>query len=278
MLKVKFVVRNLILYYRDISNVVFSFLGMLISLIIYILFLKNNLVSSFSYLDNASEFIDLWMISGLISIVAVTSSLSGFEQMIDDKNSQKIKDFIINSKINKKMIGFLYLITAFIEAVISTFIFSLICFIYLKAQYTINIPVRNIFKILICMLLLIIFSTLLFYLITNFISTNSSFASFSALIGTVTGFLSGSYIIVGELPKLMRKFLDYWPGFGLAAIIRSNLCPIDHVPHLILKKLGIIDSNFPILLTCIEILALLLIIYGKLNILKNLNTLISKRK
>lgn len=209
------------------------------------------------------------MIAGLISIVSVTSALSGFEQMLEDKNSTRIVDFIINSHISKITIEILYFITAIIEAIISTIIFIIICFAYLESQYRINLTIQKIGKILFSVLLLIIFSTLLFYLVVSFIKASSSFASLSALVGTVTGFLSGSYIVVGDLPNVMKQLLHYWPGFEVAALIRGSLCPIRGIPHHILTQLGIVDNNYPIFITSIEILFLFMVNYIKLIIAKN---------
>ena len=91
----KFIQRNLLIYIKDKTGIFFSFLGMFISLFIYIFFLRSNMISSLSRIDNIDRFVDTWMVAGLISIVSITSTLNAFGQKLEDKKDRRIDDFIV---------------------------------------------------------------------------------------------------------------------------------------------------------------------------------------
>lgn len=256
---IKFIYRNLLIYYKDISGVFFSFLGMLISLLIYIFFLKNNLVDSLGKIPNATKIIDTWMIAGLISIVSMTSPLSAFEQKIEDKKELYLYDAIVNSRLSLSKVDTSYIITSIFEGSISTIFFSILCYWYLALQYNFSLSVKEIGLCLLYMLVLIIFSSFLFSIITFFINSVSGFASLSAIVGTLAGFLSGSYIIIGELPKFIQSILKYWPGFDIAGLLRDILMPIDNIPDSILKSLGVLHGYIYLTSSCILIFILILL-------------------
>lgn len=236
-----FIKRNIQIYLKDKTGIFFSFLGMFISLIIYVLFLRSNLISSLSGIAHINKFVDTWMIAGLISIVAMTSSLNVFGQKIEDRKNNRLNDFVVNNDLNMGILNILYVITAIIEGLISTIVFIMICFGYLYVQYKEPLLNSTMLIIIFYSLILIVFSSILFSFITFFVTSTSSFSSLSAIVGTLAGFFSGTYIVYGELPKIMQKVLDIWPGFQIASIIRNKILNSDitNVPSSVLSSLGI---------------------------------------
>ncbi|MGL5899418.1 MAG: hypothetical protein ACRCZW_07095 [Lactobacillaceae bacterium] len=90
-------------------------------------------------------------------------------------------------------------------------------------------------------ILLIIFSSLVFSFVTEFLKASSSFSSLSAIVGTLTGFFSGTYIIYGELPNFMQNILRIWPGYQIAAVTRHEITKSIKIetPSSVLSSLGI---------------------------------------
>lgn len=237
----KFIHRNLLIYVKDKLGIFFSFLGMFISLFIYIFFLRSNLISSLSHINNIDRFIDTWMVAGLISIVSMTSTLNAFGQKLEDKKDRRIDDFIVNGKLSGMTLKKLYTCVSIIEGTLSTFVFSLICFGYLSVKYGYNAFDRQFVIVFMFNILLIIFSSLIFSLVTEFLKTSSSFSSLSAIVGTLTGFFSGTYITYGDLPSFMQNILNIWPGYQIAAVTRYEIIKsikID-VPAAVLSSLGV---------------------------------------
>lgn len=104
-------------------------------------------------------------------------------------------------------------------------------------KYSGVVSIQKFIEIEISSLMLIIFSTMLFSLITNFIKSDSSFTSLSVIIGTLTGFLSGSYIPYGSMPKIVQNFIRGWVGYQNAACNRYLLVKDINIPKGIKKKL-----------------------------------------
>lgn len=249
-----FIKRNIQIYLKDKTGIFFSLLGMLISLIIYVFFLRSNLISSLSGIGHVNKLVDIWMIAGLISIVSMTTPLNAFGQKLEDKKNNRLNDFVVNNNFSLASLDTLYVITAIIEGVFSTIIFMFICFGYLYMQYKESLFNSNVLVVIFYSILLIIFSSLLFSLITSWLTSTSSFSSLSAIVGTLAGFFSGTYIVYGDLPNFMQQVLDVWPGFQIAATIRNKMLGLTgvNVPKNVLDSLGVVsNSETAILITLI---------------------------
>ena len=236
-MNIKFIKRNSKIYIQDKMGIFFSFLGVLISLVIYCFFLRKNIVQSISQYPNAARITDLWMMGGLISISATTTTLSTFSQKLNDYCTHKIYDFTVNESFSTTKLDFLYVVTAIIQGFISVTIFTIIIFIYLENKYNNIVNISTFIDIELSSLTLIIFSALFFNLITNYIKSVNSFASLSAIVGTLAGFLSGSYIPYGSLPKIIQKIMSCWLGYQNAAYIRFLLNKHLNIPTFIKNRL-----------------------------------------
>lgn len=259
---IKFITRNIIIYFKDKIGIFFSFLGMFISLIIYVFFLRSNLINSLSGITQVNKFVDVWMIAGLISIVSMTSSLNAFGQKIEDQKNKKLNDFQINNNLSMRIINILYVITAIIEGTISTLVFIVICFGYLYFKYKESYFYSAFGLTILYSFLLIVFSSVLFSLITSLLKSSSSFSSLSAIVGTLSGFFSGTYIIYGDLPKFMQRILDIWPGFQIASITRNQMLSSINtkIPESTLGSLGVnLNDTKAVLITICAIILCILI-------------------
>ncbi|RRG18748.1 hypothetical protein D3P96_01830 [Weissella viridescens] len=240
----KLIKRNLLIYTHDKMGIFFSFLGMFISLLIYIFFLRNNLIASLSRVEHVGKFVDTWMVAGLISIVALTTTLNAFGQEMEDRRNNKLDDFSVNSGLRLSAIKWIYTLTAIIEGLVSTIIFAVICFGYLSIRYSENAFNGHFWMSILFNSLLVVFSANFFTLISSCLSTMASFSALSAIVGTLAGFLSGTYIVYDALPKFMQTVLNYWPGYEIAAITRNEMMHgiSSGVPNRVLDALGV-SSN-----------------------------------
>ncbi|MDR3240943.1 MAG: hypothetical protein LBT37_02065 [Lactobacillaceae bacterium] len=244
-----FIKRNLNIYRQDKIGLFFSLLGAFIGLIIYVFFLRNALISGIPQFINREAFLDLWMIGGLIAIVALTSSVAGFSQYVQDLQNDSLIDFEINGTLgNLAQIG--YMITAFVESFLTTTIFTFICIIYIRLQVSIDLESTIILKIMGINIISCLFGVCFSSLFFRILKTTSSFASISAIVGTLSGFMSGSYILISSLPKTFATFINYWPGFGTASLYRQlllkNLNNIgnNNIFNVIYNKYGVTQSLF----------------------------------
>lgn len=85
--------RNLRLYFRDKTSVFFSLLAVFIVLGLYIFFLGDTLKSSFAGVPDVDLLIGSWVMAGILSVAAVTTTLGAFGTMVDDRSKKITKDF-----------------------------------------------------------------------------------------------------------------------------------------------------------------------------------------
>lgn len=229
--------RNLMLYFRDKTAVFFSLLSVFIVIGLYILFLAElqistikEFVQKFSNYEDIKWLVNCWIISGLLSIIPVTSSLGAIGNVVADKERKIMKDFKsspihitkypIAAVLSSCIIGTLMSMIAFI-------IYSI--YIYADVQHGFSIKQYGI-----CVLLIILVNMMtatINGLIVSFFNTISSFTAASIVIGTIIGFITGVYVPVGILPKGVQYAVQGLPFGHVAVLFRSLLMqePLDVV-------------------------------------------------
>lgn len=55
--------RNLLLYFKNKTSVFFSLLGAMISFILFVVFLKQNMVQEWHHMPDSIKMMDLWLIA-----------------------------------------------------------------------------------------------------------------------------------------------------------------------------------------------------------------------
>ena len=93
----KLIFRNVSLYFRDKASVFFSLMSVFIVILLYIFFLSNVQVQSISQQmggvineNNIAYLINTWVLAGLLSIMAVTTTLGALGFMVSDRENKII--------------------------------------------------------------------------------------------------------------------------------------------------------------------------------------------
>ena len=110
--------RSLNIFLKDKMSVFFSLLAPLIVLAVYVLFLADIQVDAVkSNFENVpiddkliKNFVDAWMLAGVIAVACITVSFSAQNIMIADKERGVLVD-ILSSPIPRGLIGVAYLIS-----------------------------------------------------------------------------------------------------------------------------------------------------------------------
>lgn len=221
--------RNLLLYFRDKSAVFFSLLSVFIVIGLYILFLAELQISTikefvpkFSNYEDIKWIVNCWIISGLLSIIPVTSTLGMLGNVVADKERKIMKDFK-SSPIHISK----YPIAAVLSSCIIGILMSMIAFIiysiyiYVDIQHGFSIKQYGI-----CFLLIILVNMMTATvngLMVSFFNTIRSFTAASIVIGTIIGFITGVYVPVGVLPKGVQYLVQALPFGHVAVLFRSIL-------------------------------------------------------
>lgn len=225
--------RNLKLYLRDRGTVFFSLLSMLIVIGLMVLFLgdiqKENMISMFQEFPgrdtaadekNAGLLILSWTCAGILSINAVTVTLSALSSMIRDKASGRL-NAIYTAPVSRLVIALGYVLAAWAASVIIcmltlliTEIYGVICGLEWFSAVT--------HLQLIGMIMVNSFTYAAFmYVAAVLIQSEGAWSGLGTIIGTLTGFLGGIYLPIGQLSESVGNFMKCSPIIYGAAMFRN---------------------------------------------------------
>ncbi len=217
------VIRNLKKYLRDKAAVFFSFLSVIIILLLYILFLGkmqiDNLTSLLGDIDGLGWLVSSWIMAGIVMVSTVTVPLGAIGGLIDDRNDQILDDFYV-SPISRNKLALSYLISAWVIGFILVFINLIIGQIYVVSQGGEFLNFFAFIKIIALIFLSIMtFSSFFFYL-SIFIKTRNAYGTLSTIVGTFIGFLGGIYIPIGVLSTPVQTVMNILPTAHAVTIVR----------------------------------------------------------
>lgn len=214
--------RNCMLYFRNRSGVIFSLMGALISFILYLVFLKDNIESSWSRIDDTNQLLDTWLIGGTLAITGITTTLSSLSQWTKDKESHVRQDLLITD-LGYWPLSFSYIISAALVGFAMQLIMLAIMgsYFYIVDQVSFSWSVWP--QLIAIMLLNTLISTLLNALLVSRISSVDNLGKLATIFGAASGFLVGTYVPIGALPDAAQTIMKLTPGAYIASLFRQVL-------------------------------------------------------
>ena len=188
--------RNCLCYFRDRASVFFSLLGVLIVILLYLIFLKDMLVDSFMNeisdmvsRDSVKEYVDAWVMAGILAIVSVTTSAGSLQTMISDRVSGKDRDTKMTSLSSAK-ISAAYILSTFLVGQIMSLIAFAIAIGYLAATGC-EMSSIGIVKTLLLTIPASLSGAIIVYTLTCRMRSEGAFSGFSTVLGVLIGSLPG---------------------------------------------------------------------------------------
>lgn len=212
--------RNLLLYFRNHTGVFFSLLGAMISFVLYVIFLKMTMISSWQQVLNSRQLLDFWLIGGTLSVTAITTTLSSLGQLVRDKKRGVIKDFYLTD-ISRFKMKVSYMLSAAIIGFLMQLIMLAIMLGYFAATDNLVIPWSKTPAVLGLAFLSALLSVVINMLFVQFISRFDSLGTIESILGAASGFLVGTYIPIGGLPHFAQLLIKFTPGSYVAALYRQ---------------------------------------------------------
>jgi multidrug/hemolysin transport system permease protein len=212
--------RNIKIYLRDRLSVFFSFLSALIIIMLYALFLRNNMVKSIASeaggLLHVPWLVDSWLVAGLIVVNSITVSLGVLGLMISDQTGNRLRSFLI-SPVSRRTIVSGYLAAAWIVGSILTFFTFIVGEIYIVLNGGELLSFMGMLQIAALILLNVFSNTSLIFCAVAVMRSEAAFQTFSTILGTVIGFLTGIYVPIGVLSNVIQWFTKFVPAtYGVA--------------------------------------------------------------
>lgn len=219
--------RSLNIFLKDKMSVFFSLLAPLIVLAVYVLFLADIQVDAVkSNFENVpiddkliKNFVDSWMLAGVISVACITVSFSAQNIMIADKERGVLAD-ILSSPIPRGLIGVAYLISNIIISLCLCYIVLAISFVYMAISGW-TLSVSDVALLLALTLVSVVSAGTLSTLICFAVKTNAQHGAFVGITSAVIGFLIGAYMPLSMFPKAVQYITLFVPGTYSAALFRN---------------------------------------------------------
>ena len=220
--------RNCLCYFRDKASVFFSLLGVLIVILLYLIFLKDMLVDSFMNeisdmvsRDSVKEYVDAWVMAGILAIVSVTTSAGSLQTMISDKVAGRDRDTKMTSLSSAK-ISAAYILSTFLVGQIMSLIAFAIAIGYLAATGC-GMSALGIVETLLLTVPASLSGSIIVYTLTCRMRSEGAFSGFSTVLGVLIGFLTGIYMPLGTMAEGMRTIGSMMPATHMAALMRQTL-------------------------------------------------------
>ncbi len=215
-------IRNFKLYIRDKGQVFFSFLGVLVIIGLYVLFLGNNMQKSFDGLTGAKELIDSWVMAGIIAVASITTGMGAFSIMVEDQTKKNQKDFMSSPLKRYEIVGG-YIFSGFLVSLVM----SLITFVAAEGYLLTNggniLSFSASIKVFGVILLSAMASSSMVLFLASFLKTTGAFSNASILLGTLIGFITGIYLPIGTLSEKVQLIVKGFPISHASLLLRRIL-------------------------------------------------------
>ena len=252
--------RNRKVYTRDRLAFFMSFLSVIILILVYQVFLGQIQIDAIKEAlnsDTAStatiQMVNYWLISGLTTIISMTSTLGAFGVMVSDREKKLSEDFKV-SPISNFKIELSYAIFAILFGIVMT-MFSCIFAIGMFNGFSslLDFSTTDYLSILGIVSMGTVLAATIILPILAFIRTSSAFTTLSTIVGTFIGFISGVYLSIGSVGESLQQVMTWFPLTQVNALLKQILMKdaiskvFDHAPSTVImsykESYGVILQN-----------------------------------
>lgn len=216
--------RNNKIYRRDRTLLLLSLLSVFIVILLYAVFLQKTQIDAIKQMIDmttaAKAMVNEWMVAGLLSITAVTTTLGAFGIMVKDKESKKTDDFL-TAALSRATIQLGYVVNSFVIGLFFTLLAFVGCVLFLVLAGGELLNGAGILKVIGIIILSVALSSSINLFLALFINTQNAFSTLSTVVGTAIGFLCGVYVPMGAVPDFVQKVIMYFPISHTAVLLRK---------------------------------------------------------
>ena len=233
--------RNMLVYLRDRASVFFSFLSMLIVLVLMVVFLgsmnSENLVDILAKAggvrdtardkENATYLIQMWTLAGILVVNAVTVTLTVIGTMVEDEAKNKLASFYV-APVSRIKIALGYIGSAWIVGVMMCCL-TLVCGeVYMGLCGYPLLAAIDFVKLFGMIVLNVFVYAAIGYLFALCVHSQSAWGGLLTIVGTLIGFLGAIYLPMSQLPEGVGNVLKCLPILHGAAMMRE-VCTKDAI-------------------------------------------------
>ncbi len=218
--------RSLRLYFRDKGAVFFSLLAVLIVFGLYALFLGDVYTDSLSDLGpGAGLLVSAWTMAGMVAVASVNTAMAGLGTMVQDRESGVLGDFLVTPVSRSRLLGG-YAAAAFLIGVVMSLLTYVLAAGYLLTKglggAALFAPGR-LGRVLLAVLATSFSNTAMLLFLCCLFRSGRAYSAAGTVIGTLSGFLTGVYLPIGQLPEAVQVLIKLFPTSHGAALLRQEI-------------------------------------------------------
>lgn len=222
---ISLVQRNSKVFRRDKTQVFFSLLSVIIVIVLYAVFLQKMQVDAIERITVATPelitMVNEWLVAGLLSMIAVTTTLGAYGIAIKDQETKAQADFL-TAPLSRATIQMSYVLNALIIGSIFSFIALIGCEIFIVATGGKLLSLGHFVQVLGILFLSVLLASVFNLFLSLFVSTQNAFSTLGTIVGTVLGFLCGVYVPLGALPGFAQNLIMYFPISHTTVLLRNT--------------------------------------------------------
>ena len=224
--------RNMLVFFTDKGTLFFSMLTPMIILLLYILFLKNSLLSA---LQNAAtglenlvaakdmaQFVNGLLLTGIISSALITIPYNALEIIVRDREDRVDLD-MLSTPVKRFEIILSYFCAAVISAFMQTMVVLAVGIGILSMSGDMYLTALDIVKLVGAVFLGTVSSTSVFMVVMMFFKSMGTCGAFMGILSAVSGFVIGAYMPLSQFNKGIQNVCNLVPATGITVLIRNYL-------------------------------------------------------
>ena len=224
--------RNVKVYFKDITSVVFSLLASMIVFALYLLFLRGTFVDSIQStmqglenLINSADldmFVDTLLLVGIIGSATITIPYNCLTTIVRDRE-RKVDYDILATPVKRWQIIVSYLAAAVISSFVMTALLLTIGLVILNFMGDMHLTVMNLLATYGIVFLGCLSSSALFMIVVLFFKSSSASGAFFGILSAAAGFVIGAYIPVSQFSSTVQTVCNVFPASQVCALLRTTL-------------------------------------------------------
>lgn len=219
---IDFAFRNLILFFKDRTAVILSFLAEFIVVGLYILFMRENMIQTFAQVEEIELLMDTWMIAGILGITSVTTTMGAYGIMVDDKAKKITRDFSTSPIHRFSLLGG-YMAGAVVIGMFMSIFLYLIASVYMLHRYQVRLRTEQVMELYSTLFLITVSNSSFVLFLVSFLKTSNALASCCTILGALIGFLTGIYLPMGNLPEGVQWLVKCFSVSHCVVLLRQIL-------------------------------------------------------
>lgn len=216
--------RNMLNYFYDKSTIFFSFLSVLLLILVYTLFLAQLQIDGIKErvgdIEGISGMVNSWLIAGLVITSTVTVPMATMSDVVTDRERKVFQDFYV-APIPRYSIVLAYIISSILIGLLMAFVTLLLGILYLGISSGIWLSLISIFSLFGVILLSVSLFSAFSFVVLSFVKTTSAAGTINTLVGTLIGFFAGIYVPFGAFSESFQNVMQLNPAAQIVTLLRQ---------------------------------------------------------